>query len=245
MTRTWFRVRYDAERGCEVKGCSACRVEKPVTEFYRRPGGYHGRCKACQDAINKQRYDANPEKYRAKSREYARQHPEEHRARYERWAEANQERRLAYYREYNETHREERRTLDRVRHAKETPEFRAHWYRRRVVYFRRYVAEHADRMAHNSREWRRRKPWMHAETQARRRACKFNAPRVEVIRRLALIERDKWTCYLCQCICTVENVTLDHIVPLVRGGSHTADNLRVACRSCNARKGTKLLDEFI
>lgn len=32
------------------------------------------------------------------------------------------------------------------------------------------------------------------------------------------------------------DLTVDHIVPLVAGGTHDAANLQVLCRSCNGRK---------
>ena len=33
----------------------------------------------------------------------------------------------------------------------------------------------------------------------------------------------------------------DHIIPLAKGGAHTASNIVPACRSCNAKKGTRHL----
>jgi 5-methylcytosine-specific restriction endonuclease McrA len=39
-------------------------------------------------------------------------------------------------------------------------------------------------------------------------------------------------------------ITLDHVIPLTRGGAHTASNLRVACRSCNSSKGELMPDEY-
>lgn len=39
--------------------------------------------------------------------------------------------------------------------------------------------------------------------------------------------------------------TVDHIVPLARGGSNFSSNLAPACRSCNSSKGTKLLAEWM
>lgn len=38
--------------------------------------------------------------------------------------------------------------------------------------------------------------------------------------------------------------TLDHVYPLVRGGSHHADNLVTACWKCNLSKGSYLLEEL-
>ena len=38
---------------------------------------------------------------------------------------------------------------------------------------------------------------------------------------------------------STENLTLDHVVPLSREGSHTIENLVAACRPCNSRKGAR------
>lgn len=39
--------------------------------------------------------------------------------------------------------------------------------------------------------------------------------------------------------------TIDHIVPLKRGGAHAASNLTSACFPCNSSKGTKTVEEFL
>ena len=44
---------------------------------------------------------------------------------------------------------------------------------------------------------------------------------------------------------SAERLTLDHVVALANGGSHTEDNLVVACKSCNSSKGQKPLEEWI
>ncbi len=35
-------------------------------------------------------------------------------------------------------------------------------------------------------------------------------------------------------------LTGDHIVPLSAGGRNERDNVRVLCRNCNSKKGTKV-----
>jgi len=39
--------------------------------------------------------------------------------------------------------------------------------------------------------------------------------------------------------------TMDHKVPLKRGGSNTRENLVAACWSCNCRKNRKTAEEFL
>ena len=42
----------------------------------------------------------------------------------------------------------------------------------------------------------------------------------------------------------IGGLELDHIVAIHRGGANTADNLTLACRSCNRRKSHKTLDDW-
>lgn len=57
-----------------------------------------------------------------------------------------------------------------------------------------------------------------------------------------ILERHRFSCYLCG---TDEaRLTIEHIVPLARGGLHTAGNVAPACMRCNARKRTRTADEF-
>ena len=36
----------------------------------------------------------------------------------------------------------------------------------------------------------------------------------------------------------------DHVVPIAKGGSNEDENLVMACRECNCKKGTKTLEEL-
>jgi len=51
------------------------------------------------------------------------------------------------------------------------------------------------------------------------------------------------TCPKCKQRFSEENpVAVDHIIPIARGGTHTRDNLRVLCRSCNSSRGLAMDD---
>jgi 5-methylcytosine-specific restriction endonuclease McrA len=51
-------------------------------------------------------------------------------------------------------------------------------------------------------------------------------------------------CVYCGTGLGLENATLDHVIPLSRGGTHAPGNLVSACQSCNQRKGSLLPTEF-
>lgn len=46
----------------------------------------------------------------------------------------------------------------------------------------------------------------------------------------------KTACYYCQKPLIRDQVTMDHVVPISRGGRSTAGNLVPACKDCNERK---------
>ena len=52
------------------------------------------------------------------------------------------------------------------------------------------------------------------------------------------------TCYLCLKPTEFGNDTLEHKIPLIRGGNNEYSNLGIACDSCNSKKGRKTEEEF-
>jgi 5-methylcytosine-specific restriction endonuclease McrA len=88
------------------------------------------------------------------------------------------------------------------------------------------------------------------DEQHRRRAAKRNA-KVEKVNAIDIFNRDNWTCQLCgepvQRDAKVPHFlapTLDHIVPLAKGGSHTKENLQLAHFICNSRKSDREVGQF-
>lgn len=66
---------------------------------------------------------------------------------------------------------------------------------------------------------------------------------MEPVDRLEVFQRDGWTCYLCDTELDpashpfdLLSATVDHVIPLSRGGEHSMANVRCACLGCNSRK---------
>lgn len=65
-------------------------------------------------------------------------------------------------------------------------------------------------------------------------------PRVRLSKR-EILRRDDYRCQYCGR--QVSNLTVDHVVPRHRGGTHCWENLVAACPQCNRRKGGRTLEE--
>jgi HNH endonuclease len=58
-----------------------------------------------------------------------------------------------------------------------------------------------------------------------------------------LFVRDRLVCAYCGGRFAESDLTVEHIVPVSRGGQHTWTNVVTACRSCNTRKGNRRPEE--
>ena len=96
----------------------------------------------------------------------------------------------------------------------------------------------------SQRNYRRRNPELHALSQ-RTRWTRTQDKRYVVtsrdIRRLRL--RQGNACFYCNTSFR-DTPTMDHVIPLSRGGATSIGNLVLCCRSCNSKKGAKTIMEF-
>lgn len=90
-----------------------------------------------------------------------------------------------------------------------------------------------------SAAWARANPDKRSDQQARYKARMLGAPVVEKIDRLGIAARDGWKCYLCGLVLTRATLTLDHKVPLSKGGEHSVANVAACCGPCNSSKGNR------
>lgn len=86
---------------------------------------------------------------------------------------------------------------------------------------------------------------IHRKQQGKRRAWKKNLDSgldtQEFLDTLYATE----TCVYCKQFVEPKNRTMDHVIPLKRGGLHHPDNLVMACGSCNFKKSALTGEEFL
>jgi hypothetical protein len=211
----------DVDESTQTKACSRCREVKPTSEFginRATTDGLQYHCKVCEREKRAQR---TPEQVEAKRRYNA------ERARVLR---ADPEAREALLRRTREWLKE---NPDKMRAARRA------WRVKNAAKIAGYREKHREADAARSRAWIKANPEWNRERQHRRRAMVRDS-------QVGPVDLDAlWTgaCGICEESLDRElrhpdpmSPTIDHIIALARGGTHTQDNLQWAHRTCNLRK---------
>lgn len=203
-----------------TKVCRKCNRCLPASEFYAKreaKDGLQSRCKTCN---------------RATSREWMANHPDVGKA----WAEANPEKVL------EKSHRWRANHPDKQRMAMKR------WFEanreRRARYNRNWTNANQEKRCLSEK---RRDPDKRKARDHRRRARKkgnggrgITAADIQTMR-----TEQKALCAYCGDDMRLVGETLDHVIPLNRGGEHDPTNAKLCCPFCNSSKGSKLLSEWL
>lgn len=170
----------------------------------------HARLRDLHYRQQRARLKRAPEIRRAKMREYQREWMHK-------WRTVNAEAKRAKRRRYRAKHRD--KELVRRRELARLPENKL----KAKGTYKRWAQSELGRSYFKERDHRRRARMRFVETAS----CLLK------IREL----RKATTCHWCGA--RLHPATIDHIIPIARGGSHTPDNLVAACLRCNCSKARK------
>jgi 5-methylcytosine-specific restriction endonuclease McrA len=102
---------------------------------------------------------------------------------------------------------------------------------------------------HPEVEWRKGKMWRLKHPEQVAHSKRIRRERMNgVLKTLTfnewedILKNFEYECVYCG---RKEKITLDHLVPITKGGDHTKDNVVPACLSCNASKNNKLLEDWL
>jgi 5-methylcytosine-specific restriction endonuclease McrA len=250
ISQNQLRLSFDTDEGYtafvhDTIICRTCALPKSRDEFYikdRKTGRRYTQCKICfiaeSCARSKKAYEADPERFRERTRQ---------------WCEANPEKAKETRRKSNKKHAARIRATEnayRTANPEKTREKR-----------KRYRAKHKDvidagharyREANHERLRERHKQWrdthierLHeivSDAKHRRRARLAGSGGSHTAAEWnGLKEFYDYTCLLCNRREPEIKLTRDHYIPISRGGTNDIDNIIPLCKSCNSRKHAKLI----
>jgi len=227
--------------GEEGKICSACRAWKPVDAYSRRqrsPDGYQANCKACSSARFRTWTEENPDKVRAQRRAYAEANRDKIRDYRHIYDAEHRKERLAYIHAYDKANRARKRER-RKEYYRNNPE--AQQRDRRAV--KEYQRAHPEKQRERERKWIKANPDKKRAAVHRRRAREqASEGSFTDVEWIALKASYNYTCLCCGKREPEIRLTVDHVIPLEKGGSNFISNIQPLCGSCNSAKGAQCID---
>lgn len=230
------------------KLCPKCGEIKPLEAFSKQKEkkyGLRSHCKICEKAYltansdtihayeraraevkcayNQAYYVANAEALRAYQHARWAANPEASRASCRAWRAANPEK----VREYRRSH-----------YAANADKIRA--------WLAAYRTANRKKLREYSRAYQIAHPDVYrASNQRRRKAIKANGGTFTSEELVAMRAAQAGICAYCAYQYDPDELTIDHIIPVRRGGRHEAANICLCCSRCNSSKQDKLLSEWI
>ncbi len=225
------RSRRNTAGQCGMKRCSKCGELKERAWFNRRGrDGLQPKCRACQ----REHYGENKATVLARQREYYIENRDERIAYQCEYREANHDVIRARRRKHRDANLAALRARDRE--YGKTPQGRAV----RLFNSARYRETNREAIRARHREYGKTPQGraVRLTNSARRRARRRNAIVEYIPAHVEELIRQAPCHY-----CGGPGGSVDHFIPLARGGAHVFDNLRPACGRCNSRKRDRLLPE--
>lgn len=146
------------------------------------------------------------------------------------WRKANPERDLALKRVSREKNREANNLYSREWKKKNKPKV---WQYNQV-----YREKNREAVKKKAKEYRDANPLVKRASEAKRRAIKKKSGGSYKPQEIKdLITKQKNKCIYCKSV--LNKYHIDHIVPIISGGSNSIDNIQILCPTCNCRKSSK------
>ena len=100
--------------------------------------------------------------------------------------------------------------------------------------------DNADKVIAKNKAWAERNPEKRLERTQRRRT-KLRGNLAYSVTKKELKKLYSSPCAYCK---SNEKISIDHVIPIARGGTHSIGNILPACSKCNSSKGAKTIQEW-
>lgn len=218
-----------ADADHSTKNCNICKKQLPISEFYglkSSKDGLKAKCKECSKRQGKLLREKNPD-YK---KNYHLENREKILAQAAAYYAANREREYA------------KKKAHRLANSEYFAQYRAARRKQSAEYQRNRLEENRDL----ARKRRQKDPEKFRIYLNNRRAMKIQAGgRLSKGISVQLMSLQKSKCACCKVDLRKSGHHLDHIIPLVLGGSNRDSNIQLLCPKCNLSKGSKHPVEFM
>ena len=201
---------------CKKHGC-----EKVWRKRKDRKSGGEWVCKRCAQVSAVKWVSLNRKRVAGTSRRWAKANPEKVKKSLKEWQKQNVDKSKQYAKQWREENADKKAECARIWHA-----------------------AHSEGANEKARLWREANPEKQAAIYSRRRARKRNAtiPGRPVT---AAIEAERKALFDGCCFCGAKKkLTLEHMVPLSKGGLHAEENLLGSCAKCNCSKRARPVESW-
>lgn len=193
---------------------------------------------------NKAAYALNPEPIKQRAAKYYHENADKVAA----YKEANRDKRNAQTKAWHEANRDRDKEYSKLYYEENSEKIKSN--------SKQYYDKNSEVQKLKSAQWRKENPDKFKEQQesyrknnvtklldknAKRRALKRGAT-IEAVDRNEVYLRAGGICGICNKHVPLDKMTIDHVIPLIKGGAHSMQNVQIAHLSCNSAKGSKILN---
>jgi 5-methylcytosine-specific restriction endonuclease McrA len=237
----------------QSKTCTKCKANLPLTSFHVHNGakankdGRRSYCKDCSRVANQKYVAENREMVNSKKREKHKENPAQKAAADKRYnlkhADKISARNALYYQNNIESIKLYRanRSPEQMQRKRESDIAYGKANRHKTrLHGRKYRLNNPEQASASSRKYRINNPQISVARAAARRS-RLEANGIFKITKREILALRNQTCFYCK---MNQGNTVDHVIPLARGGTHSIGNLVSACQPCNSSKGIKTITEW-
>lgn len=175
-----------------------------------------GKVITCAECGQEKPHEAHGLCKKCYSNQYRRDNPDYHKQ----WYQDNKEKKKEYDRQWYQDNKETKKE-----------------------YLKQWRRDNPDYHKHYHKQWRRDNPEKERARHQRRRARKAGNGGSYTAKEWKKLCKQYPDCPCCGEKFTRKNKpTVDHVIPLTKGGTNDIGNIQPLCKSCNSRKGTKSTD---
>lgn len=216
-----------------MKTCPRCGKTKPDSEFYKTSYGW---CKECKKERNRERYA--PIKAKVRTKRLAQYKDGKKQCKQcKLWLNPSEFNKNSY-------HWDNLEHICRKCKNKKTREYYRENKEKCLNASRDWYQKNKERRRRVDREWRRNNPEKSRAIWHRHKSRKLEADGDFTQKQWKALK--KYYCFdgICLGCGEKKRLTVDHIIPLIKGGSNFITNIQPICQSCNSAKGDERIIDY-